>query len=99
MLRGSSASIKAIHGSIRVGFMPNPEPTRRNRVGKKCTYCQPAGVIGSGSSDHQRVASGLVGVINLRTRRENNEKNTDPAKKPRFWRYFSSFRRYFPKIH
>ena len=35
MLRGSSASIKAIHGSIRVGFMPNPEPTRQNQVGKK----------------------------------------------------------------
>ena len=29
--------IKAIHESVRVGFVPNSELTRRNRVGKKCT--------------------------------------------------------------
>ena len=50
--------IKAIHESVRVGFVPNSEPTRQNRVGKKCTRCRPAGVIGSDGSDHQWVAAG-----------------------------------------
>ena len=46
------------------------------------------GVIESGGSDHQRVASGLVGVIDLRRRRENGEKNLDPAKiSPDFMRF------------
>ena len=76
--------IRAVHGSIRVEFVPNPEPSRRNWVGKKCTHRQPAGVIESDGSDHQRVAGRLVEVIDLRTQRENDEKNIDPAKKPRF---------------
>ena len=32
---------RAVHGSVRVGFVPNPEPTRRNRVTKKCTRRRP----------------------------------------------------------
>ena len=68
--------------------MPNPKPTRRNRVRKKCTRRRPAGVIGSDGSDHQRVAGGSIRVIDLRTRRENGEKNINLAKKPRFQWYF-----------
>ena len=78
--------IRVVHGSVRIGFMPNSEPTRRNRAGKKCTRRQPVGVIGSDGSDHQRVAGESVGVIDLRTRQENDEKNTNPVKKPRFQR-------------
>ena len=91
--------VRAVQGSVRVGFVPNLELTRRNRVGKKCTRRRPAEVIGLDGSDHQRVAGGSIGVIDLRTRRENGEKNINLAKKPRFWRYFSRFRRYFPEIH
>ena len=32
---------RVVHGSVRVGFVPNPEPTRRNRVAKKCTRRRP----------------------------------------------------------
>ena len=71
---GKVHKTRAAHGSVRVGFVPNPEPTRRNRVRKKCTRRRPAGVIGSDSSNHQQVAGGLVGVIDLRRQRENNEK-------------------------
>ena len=49
---------------------------------KKCTRRRSAGVIGLDGSDHQRVAGGSVGVIDLRTRRENGEKDTDPAENP-----------------
>ena len=59
--------VRAVHGSVRVRFVPNPELTRRNWVGKKCTYRRPIGVIGSGGSDHQWVASGLVGVRSKKT--------------------------------
>ena len=75
---------KAVHGLVRVRFMPNPKPTHRNRVGKKCTRHRPVGIITLGGSDHQQVARGSVGVIDLRRRRENSEKNVDLAKKPRF---------------
>ena len=71
---------RAVYRSVRVGFVPDPEPTCRNRVGKKCTHCRPAGVMGPGRSDHQRVAGRSVIVIDLRRRRGNGEKNTDPAK-------------------
>ena len=75
---------RAVHGLVWVGFVPNPEPTCQNRVGKKCTHRRPAGVIGSNGSDHQQVAGRSVEVIDLRTRRENGEKNTNLAKKPKF---------------
>ena len=41
---------------------------------KKCTRRRPAEVIGSDGSDHQQVAGGSVGVIDLRRQRENGEK-------------------------
>ena len=41
---------------------------------KKCTCRRPAGIIGSDGSDHQQVAGGSVGVIDLRRQRENGEK-------------------------
>ena len=53
---------RAVHGLVRVEFVPNSELTCRNRKGKKCTRRQPAGVIRSGSSNCQRVVGGLVGV-------------------------------------
>ena len=80
--------IRAVQWLVRVKFVSNLEPTCRNRVGKnaptvdplesggkKCTCRQPAGVIGSGGSDHQRVAGGSVEVIDLR-RRKNTVKKT-----------------------
>ena len=60
---------RAVDGSVRVGFVPNSEPTCRNRVEKKGTRCRPVGVIGSGSSEHQRVAGESVGFGMARKRR------------------------------
>ena len=48
--------------------MPNPELTRRNRVEKKGTRRRPVEVIGSGGSEHQRVAGGSVGFKMARKR-------------------------------
>ena len=62
--------------------MPNLEPTRRNRVGKNCTRRRLVGVIGSDSLDHQRVAGRSVGVIDLRTRRENDKKTQIRQRNP-----------------
>jgi len=31
--------IRVVHGSVRVGFVPNPELTRRNRVLENLTHC------------------------------------------------------------
>ena len=59
---------KAVHKSVRVGFVPNPEQTCRNRVEKKGTRRQPAWVIESGSSEHQRVAGESVGFKMVRKR-------------------------------
>ena len=53
-----SMNTRAIHGSVQVEFVPNPELTHRNRVEKKGTRRRPAGVIGSGGLEHQRVAGG-----------------------------------------
>ena len=35
-------AIRAVHGSVRVGFVPNPEPTHRNWMRKKCIRRRPA---------------------------------------------------------
>ena len=67
-------AIRAVHGSVRVGFVPNPEPTHRNWMRKKCIRRRPARVIGSDGSDHQQVVGGSVGVIDLRRQREKDEK-------------------------
>ena len=52
---------KAVHGSVRVEFVPNSKLTRRNQVEKKGTRRRPVGIIESSGSEHQRVAGGLVG--------------------------------------
>jgi len=67
-------AIRAVHGSVRVGFVPNPEPTRWNWVRKKCIRRQPARVIGSDGSNHQQVVGGSVEAIDLTRQRENGEK-------------------------
>lgn len=36
--RQLSLAIRAVHESVRVKFVSNPEPIRRNRVGKKGTH-------------------------------------------------------------
>ena len=38
--------VRAVHGSVRVGFVPNPEPTRRNRVKCLTTRCRPSTTSG-----------------------------------------------------
>ena len=48
--------------------------------GKTLNLPPTAEVIGLGELDHQQVASGSVRVTDLRRRRENGEKNLDPAK-------------------
>ena len=60
---------KAVHGSVRVGFVPNPEPTRPDRLARNSTRRRPAWLIGSGGSgglDLQRTAVGSVGVGDLK---------------------------------
>ena len=49
---------RAVHRSVRVEFVLNPESTCWNQVEKKGTCRQPTGVIRSGSLEHQRVAGG-----------------------------------------
>ena len=72
-----SLRTRAIHGSVRVGFVPNLEPAHRNRVEKKGTRCRPAKVIGSGGSEHQWVASGSVGFETVRKwwKKHRSDKN------------------------
>ena len=75
-----------VQGCPRVGLgrvcaQPGTDPPESGEK-KKCTHRRPAGVIGSDSSNHQWVAGGSVEVIDLKTWRENGEKNTDPAKNP-----------------
>ena len=60
--------IRVVHRSVWVRFMPNPEPTCWNRVEKKVICHRPAGVIGLGNSEHQRVAGGSVGFKTARKR-------------------------------
>ena len=63
-----SLRTRAIHESVRVGFVPNLEPAHRNRVEKKGTHRRPAGVIGSGGLEHQRMVGGSVGFGTARKR-------------------------------
>ena len=60
------AIYRVVHRSIWVEFVPNPEPTRWNRVEEKGTCYRPAEVIGSGGSEHQWVASKSVGFETVR---------------------------------
>ena len=53
---------RAVHGSVRVGFVPNPT---KSGFGK--THLPPtAGVNGSGGSDFNGCTDGSVGVKDLR---------------------------------
>ena len=46
--------IRGVHGSVRVGFLPNPDSTRMWRVNKKLTRNRPGDLVGF-------FGSGLVG--------------------------------------
>ena len=61
---------RAVQG--RSGSSLCPTRNRPARIGWEKNA--PAGVIGSGGSNHQRVAGGLVGVIYLGRRRETVKK-------------------------
>ena len=58
--------VRAVHGSVRVGFVPNPEPTRPDRLARNSTRRRPAWLIGSGGSDLQQTAVGSVGGGDLK---------------------------------
>ena len=50
-------NIRAVHGSIQVGFVPNPEPTRWNRVNGLMTHRRPLTTSGRVGSVSGRLAS------------------------------------------
>ena len=58
--------VRPVHGSVRVGFVPNPEPTRSDRLVRNSTRRRPAWLIGSGRSDLQRTVVGSVGDGDLK---------------------------------
>ena len=58
-----SSTARPVHGSVRVGFVPNLEPTRPDRLVRNLTRRRPAWLIGS---DLQRTAVGSVGVGDLK---------------------------------
>ena len=41
---------RPVHGSVQVGFVPNPKPTRPDRMARISTRCQPEWLIGSALS-------------------------------------------------
>jgi len=55
----SVIEVRAVHGSVRVRFVPNPEPTRPDRVSKTWTRSRPAEGSGSGG----RMSSGSSRVL------------------------------------
>ena len=73
--------IRAVHGSIWVGFVPNLEPTCAKSGGKKMHPPPTTRVIRLGESDHQRAAGGLVGVENPENGKNWRENGENPAKK------------------
>ena len=67
-------------GSVRVEFVPNPKPTRQNRVGKKCTCWSNRVGWFKPSTGGERVSRSHISRKTAR----NSEKNTNPVKKRRF---------------
>ena len=57
---------RPVHGSIWVGFVPNPEPTRSDWMARISTRPQPKWLIRSGGSHLQRMAVGSVRVGDLK---------------------------------
>ena len=70
-----------VHGSVRVGFVPNPEPTRPDRVGKLSTRRRPSEKsVRTGWNINER-RSGSVGVEIWKIKKfrlENDENRPNP---------------------
>lgn len=76
---------RAVHWSVQVGCVPNPEPTRAEWGGKKMHPSPTARVNKSGGSNHQMAANRLVGVEkpeNGENQRDNSEKWCENGKNP-----------------
>ena len=63
-------SSRGVHESVRVGFVPNPEPTRSHRVGRWTTRHRPpatSGRVGSGSGGQRLGRSKSEWVLTSRS--------------------------------
>ncbi|KAK9992209.1 hypothetical protein SO802_027194 [Lithocarpus litseifolius] len=73
-ITSKKAAEKPVHGSVRVGFVPNPEPTRMVRVYHFWTRRRPVKGVGSGGRTSPETGRFSVGVES----RRNLQKSTQP---------------------
>ena len=97
-------STRPVYGSVRVGFVPNSEPTRLDRVGKLSTRRRPLEKsVRTGQNINER-RSGLVGVEIWKIKKirlENDENRSNPLsfrqKQPRSQLDLAKSRRIQPR--
>ena len=65
--------IRGVHGSSRVGFVPNPDSTRSGRVGENQTRNRPPITTGRVGSDSEKRSVGSVETDEQRQWAEENE--------------------------
>ena len=68
---------RGVHGSGRVGFVPNPDSTRSGRVGENQTRNGPPITTGRVGSDSKKRSVGSVEIDERRRRAEENEPLSD----------------------
>ena len=72
---------RPVHGSVRVGFVPNPEPTQPDQVGKLSTHRRPSEKSIRMGWNINKQRSGSVGVEIQKIKKirlENDENRSNP---------------------
>ena len=70
-------TIRGVHRSVRVGFVPNPDSTRSSRVGENQTRNRPPITTGRVGSDSKKRSVGSVETDERRRQAEKNEPSSD----------------------
>ena len=60
-----TAETRAVHRSVQVGFVPNPEPTRENQVNGLTTRCRPSTTSSRVGSVFGRQRSGRSALVRV----------------------------------